>query len=644
MKMKTKSITAANSTANATANKTVLAAVSTTVSTTLSTANAKAATMALQVAIYARVSSDQQAQEQTIESQVAALRERVRADGQTLPDELCFRDEGWSGSTLVRPALERLRDLAYVGGLQKLYVLAPDRLARKYAYQVLLIEEFQKHHVEVVFLNTTMGVSPEEDLLLQVQGMFAEYERAKILERSRRGKRHAASRGSVAVLSGAPYGFRYVGKREGPAAYEIHPSQGPVIKTLFEWVGYDRCSLGEVCRRLQTQAILSPTGKTRWDRSTVWGLLRNSAFRGAAVFGKTRNGPRREVRPARGRTSPSSRVSSSYPTTSDQQITISVPAIVSDELFAAVQQQLDQNRAQARERARGPRYLLQGLLKCSCCGYAYHGTTASGKVPYTYYRCGGNHHSRHDGVCRNTQVRLDKLDAAIWQDACELLRHPQLLRQEYQRRLAAPEQAAQDALHKQIATAQRTVNRLIDAFTEGVLTREEFAPRLDRARQRLSALQAQQVQVQSHTREQAALHEALACLDQFTETMTTHLDQADWPTRREILHKLIDHVLIEPEQIRIVYRINFPLFAKRTTNHFAIRTPPQTGQTEKVLQFRWRRGRAAPPVATILRSSGAKERANSSSWSFGESTPLVTGHFQFVGLGCRVFRSSYWDY
>lgn len=156
-------------------------------------------------AIYARVSSDAQAQEQTIDSQVADLRRRVAQDGAMLSDTNCFLDDGVTGSTLLRPALERLRDAAYVGGFQRLYVHSPDCLARKYAYQVLIVDELQKQGIEIVFLNRAIGVSPEEDLLLQMQGMFAEYERAKIMERSRRGKRHAATRGQVSVLSAVPF-------------------------------------------------------------------------------------------------------------------------------------------------------------------------------------------------------------------------------------------------------------------------------------------------------------------------------------------------------------------------------------------------------------------------------------------------------
>src|SRR5919198_4672630 len=168
-----------------------------------------------QAAIYARVSSEHQAEAHTVASQVAALRERIAADGLPLPEALQFIDEGYSGATLVRPALERLRDLAAAGAVDRLYVHSPDRLARKYAYQVLLVDEFQRAGVEVIFLNRELGRSPEDELLLQVQGMVAEYERAKILERSRRGKRHAAQVGSVAVLGRAPYGYRYVGKQDG---------------------------------------------------------------------------------------------------------------------------------------------------------------------------------------------------------------------------------------------------------------------------------------------------------------------------------------------------------------------------------------------------------------------------------------------
>lgn len=233
----------------------------------------------IRAALYARVSSEQQAQEETIASQVAALRERMAQDGLTVEEELCFLDDGYSGTTLVRPALERLRDLAAVGAIARLYVHSPDRLARKYAYQVLLVEELRREQVEIVFLNRAIGVSPEEDLLLQMQGIFAEYERAKILERSRRGRRHAAQRGAVSVLGSAPYGFRYVAKtRESEAQYQIVPDQARIVEQVFGWVGREQLSLAEVSRRLAAQGVFSPKGQPLWNRTTLWYLLKTRLF------------------------------------------------------------------------------------------------------------------------------------------------------------------------------------------------------------------------------------------------------------------------------------------------------------------------------------------------------------------------------
>jgi site-specific DNA recombinase len=236
-----------------------------------------------QIALYARVSSAQQAEAGTIDSQLVAVRERIIADGGTVLPPLEFVDDGYGGRTFLRPGLERLRDLAYAGGIDQLYVLDPDRLARKYAYQVMLIDEFQRAGVEVIFLNHRAGHTPEDELLLQVQGMMAEYERAKILERTRRGKRYAASRGAVSVLSGAPYGYRYVTKAEGggQARYEIVADEAQVVGRVFAWVGRDRATIEEVCRRLERAGALTRTGKTVWNRSTVWEMLKNPTYTGA---------------------------------------------------------------------------------------------------------------------------------------------------------------------------------------------------------------------------------------------------------------------------------------------------------------------------------------------------------------------------
>lgn len=158
--------------------------------------------------------------------------------------------------------------------------------------------------VEVIFLNREVGQTPEDQLLLQVQGMISEYERAKIMERSRRGKRHAAQVGTVSVLSGAPYGYRYVSKHDGAgeARFDILLEEARVVRQVFTWVGRDRCSIGEVCRRLTVAKEQTRTGKTVWDRATVRDMLHNPAYKGAAAFGKTRlESLRPRLRAQRGR-------------------------------------------------------------------------------------------------------------------------------------------------------------------------------------------------------------------------------------------------------------------------------------------------------------------------------------------------------
>src|SRR3989440_5721507 len=326
----------------------------------------------VQVALYARVSSEQQSEAKTVESQVADLRAKIAARGETLLAEQEFVDDGYSGATLIRPALERLRDVIAAGGIDRLYVHCPDRLARNYAHQVLLLDEFTRAGVEVNFLNREVGQTPEDQLLLQVQGMISEYERAKIMERSRRGKRHAAQVGTVSVLSGAPYGYRYIGKHDGAgeARFDVLLEEARVVRQVFMWVGHDRCSIGEVCRRLTTAKERTRTGKTVWDRATVCDMLKNPAYKGMAAFGKTSVEPLRpRLRAQRGRPMQPKRAVSSQDVPREKWMSIPVPALVDEALFEAVQKQRQEKQQQAPIGQRGGPYLLQGLLFCACCGH-----------------------------------------------------------------------------------------------------------------------------------------------------------------------------------------------------------------------------------------------------------------------------------
>jgi site-specific DNA recombinase len=521
-----------------------------------------------EVAFYARVSSEQQTTAQTIRSQVAALRERILEDGRMLLPEHEFVDEGYSGATLLRPALERLRDLVATGVLDCVYVHSPDRLARKYAYQVLLVDEWQRAGVEVIFLNRALGQSPEDDLLLQVQGMVAEYERAKILGRSRRGKRHAAQAGLPSVLSGAPYGYRYVRVSEGggQARYEPVPEQARVVQQIFTWVGRERASMGEVCRRLQQAGEPSPKGKPYWDRSTVWGILKNPAYCGQAAFGKTRAVPRQGklLRPLRGKSLQPRHPTLPRDVDPEQWLSIPVPALVEESLFAAVAEQLAENRQHARQGQRGARYLLQGLICCQQCGYAYYGKALSPSArkgharDYAYYRCLGSDAYRFGGerVCTNRQVRTDLLEQAVWQQVCVLLQDPSRVAQEYQRRLQEPQRPENRVLlEAQAAKLKQGLSRLIDSYTEGLIEKEEFQPRVERSKEKLQKIEQALRAVANEEARQQELCSVIRYLEDFAQHVTAGLEQADWTRRRELIRTLVKRVEIGAEAVNVVFRV-----------------------------------------------------------------------------------------
>jgi len=392
-------------------------------------------------AIYTRVSSDRQKENHTIASQVAALIQYAAEHGYVVPPEWRFQDEGYSGASLVRPGLEGLRDVAAAGHIEAALIYSPDRLSRKYAYQVLLLEELSRCGVEVRFLKAPSGATAEDHLLVQFQGMIAEYERAQIAERSRRGKRHRAQQGSVNVLSGAPYGYHYVKKTDRAAArYEVVESEAAVVRRVYEAYTQQGLSINAIARMLTEQEAPTRTGKTRWERSTVWAMLRNPAYRGRACFGKTELRPRQRItKPLRQRPGLCSRNSASHEKPRQDWIEISVPALVSEETFAMAQEQLLQNKQHSPRRTIEPS-LLQGMLVCERCGYGLYRTATQTSVrKLYYYRCLGSDAYRHlkGPVCDHRPIRQDYLDEFVWKEVLRLLEDPRLIQQELSRRLEA---------------------------------------------------------------------------------------------------------------------------------------------------------------------------------------------------------------
>jgi site-specific DNA recombinase len=429
-----------------------------------------------------------------------------------LPDKLAQAYQLYSGAILARPGLEAVRDLAAEGQIAAALVYSPDRLSRKYAYQVLLSEELARCGVELIFLKSPAGATPEDQLLVQFQGMIAEYERAQIAERCRRGKRHMAQRGGVNVLSGAPYGYRYVKKTDTSAAfYEVIEAEAKVVRMVFELYTQRGLSINAIARLLNERRIATRTGKGRWERSTVWGMLRNPAYRGTACYGKTELCPRQRItRPLRQRKGLPGRDSAGHERPRTEWIEVPVPALVSEEIFALAQEQLDKNKRHAPRRTVQPT-LLQGMLICEQCGYAlYRTSTHTSKQKLNYYRClGSDGYRRLRGpVCTNRPLRQDYLDQFVWSKIIRLLDDPELVQAEIDRRRerarnADPLRKRQDELRWEQAWIEKSSERLVTAYQEGLLT-------LPQLRQRMPALQkqSQAVGAELQSLEMAAVDEA----------------------------------------------------------------------------------------------------------------------------------------
>ena len=253
----------------------------------------------MRIACYARVSTARQTQGQTIEQQLTLLQAYLTQQGWTLDPRYLFRDDGYSGAQLARPALDRLRDCVAHAELDRVLITAPDRLARNYVHQVLLVEEFQRTGCQVVFVERPMSSDPHDQLLLQIRGAVAEYERSLIAERMRRGRLQKLRAGRLLPWTRPPYGYQEDPIRpRDPAGLAPHPVTGVVVQQIFSWYAYESLSLSDVARRLTAAGIVTPTGKAVWNAASVRWIVQNQVYTGITYGNCHRTIPSRQRGPA----------------------------------------------------------------------------------------------------------------------------------------------------------------------------------------------------------------------------------------------------------------------------------------------------------------------------------------------------------
>ena len=508
----------------------------------------------MRAAIYARVSTPRQARDRKTDQQVARLEQHAERQGWVLGGGRVYLDEGYSGASLNRPGLDALRDAAAMAEFEVVLVSAPDRLARKYVHQVLLLEELQGHGCRVEFLERPMSQDPNDQLLLQIRGAVAEYERTLIAERMRRGRLAKLRSGQLLPWMRVPFGYRTDPERpRDPAGLRIEDYEAAIVAQMFAWYLEQVATLGGVARRLVEAGVLTPTGKIFWSRSTIRGILKNSAYIGNAYGHCT------QLVPAKARRSPLEPVGAGLTAKrrpEEEWIPVPVPQIVERETFDLVQKKLSQNRRFASRNNKSHRYLLRTLVSCGACGQGSNARTSwDGR---SYYVCRGHAEIVAEQRCRARHAPGTRLDELVWEDLREVLTHPEHIEHALRRAhggewLPQELKARLQNVGKAIAHTERQRERLLEAYLGGVLELAEFERKRKELEGRTDALLAQQRQLEASARERTELAGIADSIEGFCEQVRAGLADATFEQKRRLVELLIDRVIVTDEEVEIRY-------------------------------------------------------------------------------------------
>jgi len=499
----------------------------------------------MNIAIYARVSTDAQAKEGTIHSQIEALHEYAKVHDLTIVHE-CI-DDGFSGTTLVRPGLDHLRDLALEGSIEGVLILSPDRLSRKQAHQIILLDEFKKRNIQVLFTTQQFDDSPEGKLMMQIQGAVAEFEHAKITDRMRRGIKYAVKKGQV-IGAVAPYGYRHVPKSNNALAHwEIDPQEAEIVKLIFDlYVNKGMTGTG-IADHLNTEGILPRKG-IKWWGSVMYDILKNESYLGTAYMYKTeravpRKHPQLKKYSRRKRTTHVDRPREDW-------IGVPVPQIIDQKTWDAAQKLLIKNAHRARRNNNKNKYLLRGLVICGECGCMAPGYVSNKK---TYYSCAAKRNGNlttkpHDDV--NITVRHQPFDAKVWQGLVELLEDPNNLKEQLDKRLSRksiPSQAAkpdQTKIEKDFQRLDVQEKRILDAYREGIIELEELKGQKAKIAKSRKSLTTKQKAALSQQKGSGQPEITMSMLGNVSDRFQRVMAKANFATREKLANVLINSVAL----------------------------------------------------------------------------------------------------
>jgi site-specific DNA recombinase len=502
------------------------------------------------VAIYARVSTLQQEQEATIESQVAELERYASEKGYRLSKECYFLDQAVSGARLARPALDRLRDLAAEGLFEVVLCLSPDRLSRQYAHQWVLIDELKRAGVRVIFVNQpVVEDNPQGQLLLGIQGLFSEYERAVIMDRLRRGKLHRVRQGAL-VNPVPPYGYRYIPVGEPNGGHWVeNPIEGEGVRYIFHAYAERGLKIGEIADELNRNAQKMPARGLRWRYSTVQAILKQPAYTGKTHYNRTQacqdviGQPKKHGHGVR-------RTAAHQPRPKEEWIPMNVPPLVSEELWRKAQERLEMNRKFSVRNA-NRFYLLRSLLVCDICGRTLTARESKGTVAYYCSSRGKNR--QPDVPVHGRSINAHVIEPLVWQAVVRLLENPVLLadawQNEAQSGTSAPQE--QDRLQARSKALERQWQRLLDLFQDEKIEKTELLKRKEHLDQEQQAIQLRLEQFQNLARREAAKETMLQDFSAFCQQIKRTLQNPTPQVQQEVIRLLIDHVVVGKDEIVI---------------------------------------------------------------------------------------------
>jgi site-specific DNA recombinase len=493
-----------------------------------------------------------------------------------------FRDDGYSGAILARPGLDRLRDAVKGREIDRVLVTAPDRLARNYVHQMVLLEEWAQAGCATEFLDRPMSDDPHDPLLLQIRGAVAEYERTLIAERMRRGRLSKLRAGQLLPWTRAPYGYRMSPDQpRDPRGVTIDPAEAAVVAELFALYREPGTSLLQLAMHLDAHGVPTPSGTPRWSSPTIRGILRNPTYTGQVYAQRTHY---RAPTHRRSATHPIGRPhGSAVPQPADSWILVGqVPAMVSQAHFDEVQAKLATNRSFARRNNTAHPYLLRALVSCGCCGLACTARAINGRN--FYYLCNGKGHSTfsHRATCcpaRHTPAH--QLDALVWNDLCNLLGSPEPLAAAIARAHGGawlPQEllARRETLRRAQTHLSQQIERLTDAYLRAVLPLDEYERRRHDLEQRMQALAGQEELLHNDAQRQQQLAGIAATLEAFRERVQHGLVNATFEQRRQLVLLLVDRVVVMNDEVEIRYvlptsseseHVRFCLLRKDYFNH-----------------------------------------------------------------------------